>query len=68
VRIAGIDLLTLELHAGLLARIEDGGVLAAAALAEPEAEDESPDAGALRLAIDIEDVAEAAPVQPAAAG
>ncbi len=56
VRLTGSDLLTLELHATLLARIE-APVAAEAALAEPEAEDESPDAGALRLAIDLDEPA-----------
>jgi exoribonuclease II len=64
-RIAGIDLLTLELHATLLARI-DAAAAPEAALPDPEAEDESPDAGALRLAIDVEEpAADEAP--PAAA-
>jgi exoribonuclease II len=68
VRLTGSDLLTLELHATLLARIEAPAV-PEAALAEPEAEDESPDAGALRLAIDLEDPATAADdAPPAAAG
>ncbi len=56
VRLSGSDLLTLELHATLLARIEAPAV-PEAALAEPEAEDESPDAGALRLAIDLDEPA-----------
>jgi exoribonuclease-2 len=54
VRLTGSDLLTLELHATLLARIE-APAAAEAVLAEPEAEDESPDAGALRLAIDLDE-------------
>ena len=60
-RVAGIDLLTLELHAQLLARIEAASA-APDATDEPEAEDESPDAGALRLAIELE-----APIADAAA-
>ncbi|HMO49063.1 MAG TPA: RNB domain-containing ribonuclease [Rubrivivax sp.] len=64
-RVAGIDLLTLELHATLLARVE-ASAADEAALAEPEAEDESPDAGALRLAIDLEEPA-AQDAPPAAA-
>ena len=56
VRLTGSDLLTLELHATLLARIE-APAAAEATLAEPEAEDESPDAGALRLAIDLDEPA-----------
>ena len=66
VRLTGSDLLTLELHATLLARIE-APAAAEAALAEPEAEDESPDAGALRLAIDLEEPAVAADDAPPAA-
>ncbi|MFO1273508.1 MAG: RNB domain-containing ribonuclease [Rubrivivax sp.] len=65
VRLAGADLLTLELHAALLARIE-AAAEPEAALAEPEAEDESPDAGALRLAIDLEEPAAAETSAPPA--
>jgi exoribonuclease-2 len=65
VRLTGRDLLTLELHAALLARIE-APAAPEAALAEPEAEDESPDAGALRLAIDLEEPALAAVEAPPA--
>ena len=65
VRLTGCDLLTLELQATLLARIE-APAAAEAALAEPEAEDESPDAGALRLAIDLEEPAEVAEAAPSA--
>jgi len=56
VRLTGSDLLTLELHATLLSRIEVPAT-PEAALAEPEAEDESPDAGALRLAIELDEPA-----------
>jgi exoribonuclease II len=66
VRLTGSDLLTLELHATLLSRIETPAA-PEAALAEPEAEDESPDAGALRLAIDLEEPAVAADEAPQAA-
>ncbi len=66
VRLTGSDLLTLELHASLLARIE-AQAASEAALAEPEAEDESPDAGALRLAIDLEEPAAVEPPAPASA-
>ena len=65
VRLTGCDLLTLELHAALLTRIEAPAV-SEAALAEPEAEDESPDAGALRLAIDLDEPAVDESPQPAA--
>ena len=66
VRLTGSDLLTLELHAALLARI-DSPAAPEAALAEPEAEDESPDAGALRLAIDLDEPAAHDTPPPAAA-
>jgi exoribonuclease-2 len=66
VRIGGIDLLTLELHASLLARIEDAAATPAEAMAEPEAEDESPDAGALRLAIELEEPVAGEAVAPQA--
>jgi exoribonuclease-2 len=66
VRLTGCDLLTLDLHASLLARI-DAPVEPEAALAEPEAEDESPEAGALRLAIELDEPAEAAESGPPAA-
>ncbi|HRH90167.1 MAG TPA: hypothetical protein PLO41_25250, partial [Rubrivivax sp.] len=63
-RVAGIDLLTLELHATLLARI-DAATPADAPEPEPEAEaeDESAEAGALRLAIELDEApaADAAP-------
>ena len=63
-RIAGIDLLTLDLHAVLVARIEAPGA-PPQATEEPEAEDETPDAGALRLAIELDEpAAEAAPAPP----
>ena len=52
-RVHGADLLTLELHATLLARIETA---APAAAPEPEAEDEGAEAGALRLAIELDEV------------
>ena len=68
-RVAGIDLLTLELHTVLLARLDAAAALpdGDAALAEPEAEDESPDAGALRLAIDLDEPAADAAAPAAAA-
>jgi exoribonuclease II len=66
VRLTGSDLLTLELHATLLARSE-APAIADAGLAEPEAEDESPDAGALRLAIDLDEPAAHDTPPPAAA-
>jgi exoribonuclease II len=50
VRITGIDEMTLDVHANLLARLDD----VAAEVAEPESEDEEEEpAGALTLAIDL---------------
>jgi exoribonuclease-2 len=55
-RITGCDLLTLELHASLLARLEDTAPAGAAAEEpEPDAEDEADAAPALALAIDVAD-------------
>jgi hypothetical protein len=54
------------LHASLLARIEDAAATPAEAMAEPEAEDESPDAGALRLAIELEEPVAGEAVAPQA--
>ncbi|MFO1332518.1 MAG: RNB domain-containing ribonuclease [Rubrivivax sp.] len=72
-RIAAIDLLTLELHATLLARLEDGAA-AAEPGSEPEDDSEATEAAgsALRLAIDVEETpaadAAAEPAAPAGAG
>jgi exoribonuclease-2 len=59
VRVDGIDLLTLDLHARLLARLDaDAASQAAAAEAESEVEDaEEAVAGPLTLAIDVDEVA-----------
>jgi exoribonuclease-2 len=56
-RITGMDLLTLDLHASLAARLD------APAQAEAEAadDDETEPVGALHLAIELEDSAPAAP-------
>jgi exoribonuclease II len=56
VRVAGIDLLTLELHATLLARLE---APAAADEAGEDTDDEAEPAGALQLAIDVAEPAAA---------
>ncbi|MGM9488913.1 ribonuclease catalytic domain-containing protein [Ideonella sp. YS5] len=68
VRVTGIDLLTLDLHASLAARLDDQ--VADEAAAEDEAEAEEAPAGTLTLAIDLADdagEAEAAPAPPPAA-
>jgi exoribonuclease II len=51
-RVAGIDLLTLELHAVLLAQVAEGGT---AEIAEDEAEDAAGAAAPLALAIDVDE-------------
>ncbi|HJV68535.1 ribonuclease catalytic domain-containing protein [Ideonella sp.] len=58
VRVTGIDLLTLDLHASLAARLDD--LIAEEAVADEEAEAEEAPAGALTLAIDVADAAGAA--------
>jgi exoribonuclease-2 len=67
VRITGSDLLTLDLHASLLQRIDDPATTADDAPVD-EAEAEEASAGALTLAIDVADAAEPeAPVDAPAA-
>jgi exoribonuclease II len=68
VRVAGIDLLTLELHATLLARLDEAAAPPDAAAAE-EADDEDAGAasGGLKLAIGDDDLAESAPAAAAQA-
>ena len=64
VRITGCDLLTLDLHANLLARLDDPGTPADdAAVDEADAEEAAESAGPLTLAIDVNDGA----TEPAAA-
>jgi exoribonuclease-2 len=68
VRITGIDTLTLELHASLVARLDDEAAAAPADGADEE--DETPAAAPLALAIDLSDAdggAEPAPAAPPAA-
>jgi exoribonuclease-2 len=58
VRITGIDLLTLDLHASLAARLDDPGSAADNALIDSEdAEEAAEQAAPLALAIDVTDVA-----------
>jgi len=55
VRVTGIDLLTLDLHASLVARLDDGAADEAAAEEEGEGDAEQTAAGTLTLAIDLTD-------------
>ncbi len=55
VRINGLDLLTLELHANLLARVDDAAEAMADIASESEGDDDGGDGGALRLAIDVDE-------------
>ena len=57
VRVAGTDLLTLDLHALLLARLDVAAPADAAADATADADDEVDSAGPLTLAIDLGDAA-----------
>ena len=72
-RVAGIDLLTLELHAALQARLDDPALQARldapAAAAEPEdgGDDEAEAAAPLAIALTLDDTAEPAPAPEAAA-
>jgi exoribonuclease-2 len=60
VRITGVGLLTLDVHATLLARIDEQAAVAAAA-ADGDDEDDSADAGSLHLAIEVGEAADAPP-------
>jgi exoribonuclease-2 len=57
VRVTGLDLLTLDIHASLLARLDEAGEAAVGEGAEDEADDEAAAeaAGGLALAIDLAD-------------
>ncbi|WP_066336947.1 ribonuclease catalytic domain-containing protein [Azohydromonas lata] len=66
VRVTGCDLLTLDLHASLLARLDDAAP--SAALAEPEADEaEEETSGPLALAIDVADADATVAAEPPAA-
>ena len=52
VRITGLDMLTLEVHANLLTRLDD---IAASASDDTEDEDDAPTTGAITLAINVAD-------------
>ena len=75
VRITGLDLLTLDLHASLVARLDDSAAGTVAATADADAESDAGDeddaaaaAAPLALAIDLGDAAaEPVPAGPAAA-
>jgi exoribonuclease-2 len=56
VRIAGTDRLTLDVHAGVVARLDDATTTADdAVIEEPEAEEGADSAGPLTLAIEVKD-------------
>jgi exoribonuclease-2 len=55
VRITGTDLLTLDVHASVIARIDDAGTPADEPCDESEAEEAADSAGPLTLAIDVQD-------------
>jgi exoribonuclease-2 len=63
-RVTGIDLLTLELHASLAARLDEAAPTAAD---EDAAEDEAEPAGGLQIALTLDD-AETAPAAAAPEG
>jgi exoribonuclease II len=67
VRVTGVDLLTLDLHASLLARLDDDAAAAPAAAEAEEDETEEAPAGALTLAIDLADAEAPAPEAGSAA-
>ncbi len=71
VRIGGTDLLTLDVHASVIARIEDTGATAQAAAADAAADEADDDgaadsAGPLTLAIDLQDADADVATEPAA--
>ncbi len=65
VRIGGTDLLTLDVHAGVVARLDDAPAEAGAG--EPEADDAPESAGPLTLAIDVQGDAAESPQAAVAA-
>ena len=68
-RVTGIDLLTLELHASLAARLDEAAPAAADAADEEAAEDEAEPVGGLQIALTLDDgEAAAAPASPAPEG
>jgi exoribonuclease-2 len=64
VRITGLDMLTLEVHANLLTRLDD---IAASASDDTEDEDDAPTTGAITLAINVADGAAEDPASAPAA-
>ncbi len=67
VRITGMDLLTLELHASLAARLDEPAASAAGSADDTTEDDESEPPATLQLAIDVNDGGDApAAAQPAA--
>ncbi|KPF61766.1 ribonuclease II [beta proteobacterium AAP51] len=66
-RVQGIDLLTLELHASLAARLDEAAPAKADEADEEAAEDEAEPVGGLQIALTLDD-GEAAPAAAASAG
>ena len=64
--VAGVDLLTLELHATLLARVDDTAATARPAAVDDAADDELDSPGTLTLAIDLDEPEPAETNVPAA--
>ena len=65
-RVAGVDLLTLDLHATLLARVDDSAATAQPAATDDAADDELDSPGTLSLAIDLDEPEPADATAPAA--
>jgi exoribonuclease-2 len=67
VRVTGTDLLTLDLHASVVTRLDDAGTTAdAAVIDDSETEEPADTAGPLTLAIDVKDEEPDTVVAPAA--
>jgi len=67
-RITGMDLLTLELHASLAARLDGAGAAASGSPEEAPEEDDTEAVGALQLAIDVDEGGTAPAAVPAGEG
>ena len=67
-RVTGVDLLTLELHASLLQRLDTPAAEAAPAADDDAAEDDAAASGGLNLAIDLGDAGESPAAEAAGPG